>query len=174
MQSEGEGLLSAGVWGRWEREQPSYSLILQIRRLRFGSRGNCLRCPREGSAEGPLPAGQEESLIKHRGAWGPCAFMRSGPPVPAWGPGVFIAEQDVAGNHESGRGCVCEGINDIELTSGSKSLSFSFKLAPACPCLAESGGCPQLCLANRTRSQHAKGKSESETKLDCHRDGCLL
>lgn len=88
---------------------------------------------------------------KHPRAWGPRAFMRSGLPVPAWGPGMFTAEQDVTGNHESRGGG--EGINDVELTSESKSLSLSCKLAPACPCLAESGGCPQLCLAGRAGSR---------------------
>lgn len=41
----------------------------------------------------------------------------------------------------------------VELTSGSKSLSLSFKLVLTCPCPVESGGCPQRCLANRTPSQ---------------------
>lgn len=153
MHSEGEGLLPADVWGRWEREQPRYPVILQVWRLRSRAGGNCLRSPREGSTDGHLPAGQAGGLMKHRGEWGPCAFMRSSLPVPAWGPGMFIAKQDVAGNHESRGGGVCEGINDVELTSGSKSLSLSFKLALTCPCLVESGGCPQRCLANRTPSQ---------------------
>lgn len=63
---------------------------------------------------------------------------------------MFTAEQDVAGNHESGG---AEGINEGRLTSGAKSLSLSSKLALACPCLEESEGCPQLCLSDRTGSQ---------------------
>lgn len=53
MHFEGEGLLPAGVWGRWEREQPRYPVILQVWRLRSRAGGNCLRSPQEGSAGWP-------------------------------------------------------------------------------------------------------------------------
>lgn len=57
-----------------------------------------------------------------------------------------------------------EGINEVELTSGSKSLSLSSKLALACPCLEESRGCPQLCLSDRARSQVTAERSQGEAR----------
>lgn len=98
------GLPSAGVREQ-VREQSRCPLILQMRRLRLGSGGNCLRPPREGSAKwasASWPGGKPDRA--YPGDWGPCAFIQPGLPVAAWGPGMFTAEQDVAGNHESRRG----------------------------------------------------------------------
>ena len=82
------GEACTGVWGRWGIEQP-------------GQGGNSLRPPREALLSWVSIHLQGGSQIKHGGAWGPCAFMGSGLPVPAWGLGTFTAEQDAAGNHES-------------------------------------------------------------------------
>lgn len=176
MQSEGEGLLSARVWGSggWN----SQTNLLFYRSGDWGSdRRKLLEAPRGGFCwAGPLQAGQGGGWIKHHGAWGPCAFIGSSLPDPAWGPGMFTTEQDIAGNHES-RG---EGIKGVELTSGSKSLSLSFQACSGLPRMAESEGCPQLCFQialgarwqlGEPRAGSAHRGKESETKTDCYRDG---
>lgn len=72
-------------------------------------------------------------------------------PVPAWGPGLSTAEQDVAGKHES-RG---KGIHEAKLASGSKSLLplLLGLLWPVIPPFPEVGGFPQQCLQNPPGSQ---------------------
>lgn len=75
---------------------------------------------RQGSANG-----QGGGRIQDPGPGGPTlssSFIICSLPVPARGPGMSTAEQDVAGNRES-RG---KGIHEAKLASGSESLCCCF------------------------------------------------
>lgn len=127
----------------------------------------------------PLPSGQGGGRIKNQGAWSPCAFIISSllPLLGAWARSQLNKMWQETMNQGG------EGINEAELTSGSKFLSLCFQAC--CGLLSLPGRVWWLLLAlpfkshceldeskNQGASAGIKESQNLETKIYCCRDGC--